>query len=90
MREGGPDGLRALRDLGKTPRAEDYGPSLRWEAPVWQLYTRLATQVRLGPMGPVGLDYAAAYPLIERYGWDLETVLDLLARIEGEAFRPAQ
>lgn len=39
-------------------------------APSWALFERLRTQWRMGPVGPVGLDYCAAYPLMDRMSLD--------------------
>lgn len=78
------EGLQALRDVGETPAPEDYGPDLKWEAPVWRLYARLSRQWRIGASGqPLGIDLHVFIPCIEQMGWDLGMTLDLLTTIES-------
>lgn len=52
------------------------------------MFERMRTQWRMGPRGPIGLDYCAAYPLIDRMGlaaveWD--GLLDDLRMMERAA-----
>ncbi len=90
MRQGGPQALDALHDLGEQPAAEDLPPPLRWESPLWRLYLSLAGQWRWGPRGPVALDIGVFMPRIEARGWDIDVALDLLRRIEVEFLTPEE
>lgn len=83
IRQGGPEAIQALRDLGEEPEPEDLPPRLEWERPIWTLYRRLAGQWRIGPTGPVGLDLGVFIPEIHRHGWDVDLSLELLSAIEG-------
>lgn len=53
-----------------------------------RIFVRMDTQWRVGVSGPIGLDYSAAYPLIDRATstpeeWD--EMLDDLRVLEAEA-----
>lgn len=82
IRQGGPQALDALRDLGEEPAPEDLPPPLGWELPLWRLYLQLAGQWRWGADRPVGLDLGVFIPRIEARGWDIDLALDLLRNIE--------
>ena len=49
--------------------------------PAIQLFTRLSTQWRVGPGGPVGLDYVVLFHEMDRLGIECETYDDMLAQI---------
>lgn len=44
----------------------------------YQLFDRVATQWRAGMNGPIGLDYGAAYPVMERMRLSDAEWLDML------------
>lgn len=73
-----------------SPAPSDFPEPLRWEQGLWEWYLRLAAQVRLGPQGPVGLDYSVWLPVIEHQGWDLETALELISSIESARFAASE
>ena len=53
-----------------------------------ELFSRLRTQWRMGPSGATGLDYGAAYPLLDRLGLsapDWDALLADLQVMEAEA-----
>ena len=88
IRSGGPFALAELKKLGIEPAAEDYGPGLEWEAPVWLLYQRCSHQVRLAFGGIAGLDYGVVLPLVREKGWDMDLALELLGAIEQALTAP--
>ena len=51
---------------------DDFGDVEIWpeNRETWNLFTRLSTQWRTGMAGATGLDYNAAYPLLERMAVD--------------------
>ena len=60
-------GFNVFAELGK---AEDaFWPE---NEPAIRLFSDLLTQWRVGMGGPTGLDYTAAYPLIDRMAADAE------------------
>ena len=74
--------IKSIQASGREVDPGDLPPALDWEAPAWQLYTRLQTQWRIGFGGPTGLDYSPAIALIQSMGWPLRLGLDLLRAIE--------
>lgn len=55
---------------------------------VVRIFVRLDTQWRIGMAGPIGLDYTAAYPLIDRAtttSQEWSEMLDDLRVLEAEA-----
>lgn len=83
LRQGGPEGIEALRAVGEAPGPEDLPPELGWEAPVWRLYTQLAGQWRVGREGaPIGLDATPFVLAVAKKGWDLDIAMTLLRHIE--------
>lgn len=86
FRGGKPRAIAELRRLGLTPSPADFPPPLQWEQTLWDWYLRLGAQVRVGPLGPIGLDYGVWLPVIEHQGWDLETAFELLSAIELARF----
>lgn len=57
--------------------------------PIFAVFSRVQTQWRTGNRGPIGLDYAAVYPLLDRLHpddraeWD--AALDDIQAMEAEA-----
>ena len=49
--------------------------------PPIQLFTRLSTQWRVGPGGPIGLDYNVLFHEMDRMGLEKEPYDDLLAQV---------
>lgn len=49
--------------------------------PAIQLFTRLSTQWRVGPGGPIGLDYGVLFHEMDRQSLDKDAYDDLLAQI---------
>lgn len=57
--------------------------------PTFEVFARVQTQWRVGPGGPIGLDYAAVYPLLDRLHPDAPDewarTLDDIRDMEAEA-----
>lgn len=49
--------------------------------PAIQLFTRLSTQWRVGPGGPIGLDYNVLFHEMDHMGLEKEPYDDLLAQV---------
>lgn len=71
-----------MRDAGREIDDRDLPPRLEWEAPVWALYERVATQWRVGFGGRYALDYNPAIALMQANGSDIELGLELLQVVE--------
>ncbi len=83
MAEGGPAYIAAVVKSHREVHPDDLPPGLEWEAEIWdELWERVDTQWRVGPGGPVGLDYNPAIALIRARRWDLPLALELLQVIE--------
>lgn len=50
---------------------------------MWQLFERVRTQWRVGMRGPIGLDYSALYPLIDRMRLGHDEWLQVLDDIQA-------
>ncbi|HQS59964.1 MAG: hypothetical protein B7Y56_03405 [Gallionellales bacterium 35-53-114] len=80
-----------MQDAGRELHPDDMPPAMQWEAVVWELYSLMSTQWRVGSKGEaIGLDYNPAIALMQFWEWPLDVGLQMLQSIELEMLRKSE
>lgn len=80
-----------MQAAGREVDPADMPPALQWEGGVWELYSLVSTQWRVGHKGAAyGLDYNPAIALMRQWEWPLDLGLALLQVVELEMIKKAE